>query len=248
MFAFFRDQRWELVYQGTSRRVRISDIRAYLADGSAAAPSFELVALSRTVFQRHLDMMKRKFRELGLMLDIRTITRLEAATLEEFNLPVPEFTPATALRKTPIELMLERTGRSDTNLQLCWQPVVAVFQYATGNFGVSSPYWPSSSNPRNQRPKATGATYRDFQPEIVFGYVAAHELGHVFDLRHEGHDGAEHIMYTADRGANLDIATIRTLVEFVLLGGEPRFTLGDVRTAWRWITTTAADCLPQDDE
>jgi hypothetical protein len=241
----FKDQRWTLVYRDTSRRVSLADLRDYLNDDPGEVPEFELMAIERSVFERHLDIMKRSFRTLGLRLEMEPMERLEVSDPVEFNLTrQPNTRP---FPKSSVELMLERTGRDDQNLQLCWQPVVAVFQYEEGLFGLAMPIWPNSSRPRLSRDKATGATYRDFQPEIVFGYVAAHELGHVFGLQHEGHDGVEHIMYTAAEDADLDSVTVRTLTEFILLGGEPRFTAADVRTAWTWITQVADGCLPEEE-
>ncbi len=77
----------------------------------------------------------------------------------------------------------------------------------------------------------------------LFETVLAHEMGHCFSIKHQGHDGMESIMFTLDKTEDLNPVTIGTVVEYVMMGGEPRFTLQDAKDAWNWILTEAIECL-----
>jgi hypothetical protein len=85
-------------------------------------------------------------------------------------------------------------------------------------------------------------TFRDSLPEFAFQWVLIHELGHYFGLKHEGHDGFGHIMWTPDPLADLDTWTTSSVVEF-LISGEPQFTPDDAFQTWSWILTNAWRCL-----
>ncbi|WP_218038921.1 hypothetical protein, partial [Acrocarpospora pleiomorpha] len=71
-----------------------------------------------------------------------------------------------------------------------------------------------------------------------------HEMGHYWGLNHKnragGSRGFDEIMYTFSSG---DLVSGSAFYEFLLGGGEPRFTLDDARTTWKWITTDAAESL-----
>jgi hypothetical protein len=99
----------------------------------------------------------------------------------------------------------------------------------------------SWSRPSDIHP--SGVSFRDRVPEQIYRYVLVHELGHYLGLDHAGHDGAHLIMFTADPGEGLTLVTPSTLFEYLLLTGEPRFTVDDARTAWAWIASTARECL-----
>jgi len=87
-------------------------------------------------------------------------------------------------------------------------------------------------------------SFRDRTPEYVFRWVLIHELGHYFGLDHIGHDGLENIMFTLnDPAANLTPVTGDTVAEYLVFSGEPRFTLGDARLVWDWLTANALDCI-----
>jgi hypothetical protein len=68
-------------------------------------------------------------------------------------------------------------------------------------------------------------------------------MGHCFSLRHDGHDGMEHIMYTMEESEDLDAITVGTFIEYIMMGGEPYFTLQDGKDAWTWIFQEAFECL-----
>ena len=68
-----------------------------------------------------------------------------------------------------------------------------------------------------------------------------HETGHYWGLDHAGHDGIEFVMFSPRESTSS--VTGGTVAEYLLMSGEPRFTLDDARTAWDWITTTAANSV-----
>jgi hypothetical protein len=89
-------------------------------------------------------------------------------------------------------------------------------------------------------------TYRNRSPDFVFRWVLIHEMGHYWGLNHENQAsaalrGLDEIMFTWADGA---FPTSSAFIEYLLLGGEPRFTQSDAVTVWSWITTDAASVLP----
>jgi hypothetical protein len=126
-----------------------------------------------------------------------------------------------------------RTGADD----LCTIPSLAIFRYEGDTVnGLASWFRPPPPSP-------SGVTFRDRTPEWIFRYVLVHELGHYLGLDHAGHDGAHLIMYTNAQAAGLEVVTPATVAEYLLLTGEPRFTVEDARATWAWLTANARACL-----
>jgi len=214
---------YELVYKDTDYRVAIGDIRAYLADGPDAAPEFELIAGNSRVFKDMLLVATRKMRQMAIHLECKPLDRLEITRAERI------ITDAMLL---PLAMRIQ----SSLGLrEICDLPAVIVFGYEPQKFGLASVYW--IDGPR----MATAATVRTSFMAHLFGTVLAHEMGHCFSIKHDGHDGMENIMYTM--GADLDAVTVGTFIEYIMLGGEPCFTLQDGKDAWTWILEKAFECL-----
>jgi hypothetical protein len=131
-------------------------------------------------------------------------------------------------------------------------------------FGMTSAFDPplestgtTNRDTPNYFPKYTGVTYRSLSPEAVFRWTVAHELGHYIGLLHtkwgvplKGPDDPvnpsdrrsfDEIMFSPSSG-RLDPGSV--LFEFLVAGGEPRFTVGDARQTWNWITTKGRSLLP----
>jgi len=228
---FFNHGRLDVVYEGTSRSVSYSDIRLYLAGEDV--PDFVVISVKRKIFDKQIKMARKKARQLGLKFQWDNYQLFTINTVEQFILP------DSGARAIVSDVMGGGVPRN-----YCSLPMVCVFGYEAGNFGLASADWLSDTpNPRFH----IGATWRDFQPELVFLTVPIHEAGHCFDLRHEGHDGADNIMFTAASDAGLTLVTIQTVAEFLALGGEPQFTVDDARNAWKWIVAKAPECLPRED-
>jgi len=217
---------WRLVYVGTEYRVSVGDIRAYLADGPTASPEFVLVAGDKRVFKDMLLVARRKMRQMAIELDVRPLDTFEINSRDEMFIPNDDATPLASRITSSL-------GLSD----ICDLPGVVVFGYRPTHFGLASVFWLGGTR------QATAATVRASFMTHLFGTVLAHEMGHCFSLRHEAHDGMENIMFTLDPSEDLTAITGETVVEFVMIGGEPRFTLQDGMDAWRWILTEAIECV-----
>ncbi len=229
----------ELVYRDTSLRVSLGDIRAYLNGSDDDAPEFQLVAGSKEVLKQMLAVAKRKFREMAIYLDWGPVQTVELAN--EGERAIVSLTPMADRITTALGLR-----------DICDLPAILAFGYSPQRFGLASVFW------RGQPRVTTAASVRTSVMTHVFGTVLAHEMGHCFSLCHAGHDGMEHIMYTSAAGGrncgvadpdepvggDLEPVTGATVVEYLLAGGEPRFTLEDGRDSWRWILVEARECLP----
>lgn len=217
---------WRLVYKDTAYRVAIGDIRAYLDDGPNAAPEFELVAGDKRVFKDMLLVAARKMRQMAIELEIHPLDTFEIQSRDEMFIPNDDVTPLAA-----------RITNDRSLSDICDMPGVVVFGYDPHHFGLASVFWLGG------RRAPTAATVRSSFMAHLFGTVLAHEMGHCFSLKHAGHDGMENIMFTLDESEDLTAVTGATVVEYVMVGGEPRFTVLDGKNAWTWILTQAAECL-----
>lgn len=214
---------YRLVYKDTEYRVSVGDLRAFLAEGPDAAPEFVLVAGDKRVFKDMLLVAKRKMRQMAIELDVKHLNLFEVQSAEVI---IADAEPL-ATRMTAV------LGIRD----ICDLPGIIVFEYDPKHFGLASVFWLGGTR------TATAATVRTSFMAHLFGTVLAHEMGHCFSIKHEGHDGMENIMFTLDKSEDLDVITQGTVIEYVLLGGEPYFTLQDGKDAWTWILTEAIECL-----
>ena len=220
---------WEAVYAGTQVPVTRRDIDFFLSDGPTAVPPFRVYAVELGLYERHLEVARRKGYEIGIEFTWSGIHDYPVANADEF--PFEEAAQST---------ILTRFGRTGGGVDdLCQVPALAIHRYLdrpTGN-GLASWFRP----PADSGP--SGVSFRDRTPEYVFRWVLIHELGHYFGLDHTGHSGLEHIMYTNDPAAGLSPVTGDTVAEYIVFSGEPHFTLDDARRVWDWLTTTAIDCV-----
>jgi len=220
---------WEAVYGNTQVSVTRRDIDLFLSDGPMAVPPFRVYAVKNAVYERHLDVARRKGYELGLEFTWGRIQDYAVSNADEF--PFNGSVQGT---------ILTRLGRSGGGADdLCQVPALAIHRYLnrpTGN-GLTSWFRP----PVDTGP--SGVSFRDRTPEYVFRWVLIHELGHYFGLDHGGHSGLENIMYTNDPDEGLTPVTGGTVAEFIVFSGEPHFTLDDARRVWDWLTTTAIACV-----
>jgi hypothetical protein len=214
---------YELVYKDTDYRVSVGDIRAYLREGPEAAPEFVLIAGNKRTFKDVLEVATQKLRQMAINLDRRPLGTFEIYAEERI------LSSATPIARRITNVM----NLSD----ICDLPAVLVFGYDPRHFGLASAYWIDGDR------VPTAATIRISFMTYLFGTVLAHEMGHCFSLKHNGHDGMENIMYTMEDEAGLDPITGKTIIEYLIVGGEPRFTLRDSKDAWTWILTKALDCL-----
>lgn len=229
---------YRLVYPNSSLRVTLGDIRAFL-NGADDVPEFHLIAGDKDTFKDMLVVAKRKFATMAIKLRWKTVDTFVINA--ESERVIANATPL-------IQRITDNRGLRD----ICDLPAVLVFGYNPSRFGLASVYW------RGGTRTVTGATVRSSFMTRVFGTLLAHEMGHCFSLCHTGHDGVEHIMYTSAQNGNncgvvepgappltgsLQPVTGMTVIEYIFLGGEPRFTLQDGRDAWDWILDEARECI-----
>jgi hypothetical protein len=93
--------------------------------------------------------------------------------------------------------------------------------------------------------EGSGVIYRDVWPQIVFGHVLQHEIGHYVGLCHFGHNPAN-IMWTYRLGSRTVFAW-RSICGFYR-DSEPRFSLDDARNCWRFLVDEMPHCLAPDVE
>ena len=236
----------EAVYTGTQSRVSYFDLKRFLDEGPDAVPPFNVYPMKLQRFEQILHITKLKGYQLGLEFSWDEIRDFP---ITSDNDPKMQFVP---MDQDVHEEVFTDFPRNGVNDPLCHVPVLALFRYLDDDpsFGLTSwfrppPYETLCSGPGDSSSKyvsKSGVSFTDRPPQFVFSTVLAHELGHYFGLCHDGHDGLEYIMY-APAEAKKDF-TGHTLLEFLLLSGEPSFTNGDVKEVWRWLTNVAADtCL-----
>jgi hypothetical protein len=233
----------EVVYAGTSLHVSYADLETFLRDGPGSVPEFHVFAITRAKFRTHLETASRKAAALGVRLFFPVIDGIQATSRDHVPLNASEQTPPG----DPVQQALfQRLGRTGVNDDLSLIPSISHFHYvpnANGNelFGLTSWFRPSDKDAR-----MSGVTYRNRTPDWGFRFVLVHELGHYWGLDHKDRNlndrSLDQIMYAPSTGVGIDAAAV---LEYLLLSGEPRFTLDDARTAWDWITGDgAASLLP----
>lgn len=224
---------YRLVYKDTDYRVSLGDLRAYLKQGRGIVPEFELISIRKRVFEDMLRVADRKLRQIAIHLEFAPLDRYEMNDKEWILRDTNNNGDADI---NPLDANVTNQLGLSKNCDL---PAVIVFGYEPQHFGLASQTGLQWNGP------GTIATVRSSLMAHLFGTVLAHEIGHTFSLKHAGHDGVEHIMFTDAESASLQNVTVNTFVEYILLGGEPHFTLEDGKNAWRnWVLGWAKDCLP----
>jgi hypothetical protein len=241
--AIFNQPEGEVVYAGTDVRVSYADLETFLRDGPGSVPEFHVFAITRAKFRIHLDTVRRKTNALGIRLFFPTIDSIQATSSSHIPLNVGEtMPPGDGVQKNLFGVM----GRTGANDNLAVIPSISHFHYVLDSngrelFGLTSWFRPSIKDAG-----ISGVTYRNRSPDWVFRFVLAHEMGHYWGLNHTNRAGAnrslDEIMYAPSTGVGLSASAV---FEYLFLGGEARFTTGDARTVWDWITTDgAASLLP----
>jgi hypothetical protein len=234
----FNEPVGEVVYAGTELRVSYADLETYLNDDSTEAvgdvPEFRVYPIIRAHFQTHLELSRRKAPTIGVQLAY-DIGELRASRTSDVPLQ------AGLDDDTAQQSLFERMGRTGTpEDDLAVIPAVSHFHYIRGSDGANGEIFGLTTwwRPSNKEIGKSGVTYRNRKPEWVFSWVLIHEFGHYWGLDHREDRDLSEIM----QRQNYDI-NIKMLTEFLLLGGEPRFTHQDALDAWKWITTDGADSL-----
>ena len=226
----------EVVYAGTDVRVSYVDIDTYLDEGPDSVPEFQVFPLNRIKFRDYLEIARKKARFIGVQLTYPSIGSLQITKPEWIPLQAGESNDA--VQQSIFRDFFGRAGAATDNLSTL--PTLAHFHYlpqppAGELFGLTTWFRPSIGES-----KPSGITFRNLALAWVFRWVPIHEMGHYWGLNHNpGARGPDEIMFTLSEGT----LTFSMFYEFLLLGGEPRFTFDDIETVWTWITVDAKDSL-----
>jgi hypothetical protein len=243
----------EVVYAGTDLRVSYADLDTYLDEGPDSVPEFHVFPISRAKFTDYLEIARKKARFIGVQLTFPSIESFQIVKTEWIPLEAGEDNrisppPGTFNNQVQQTIFRDFFGRNGVIADdLSTLPALAHFHYETSGkelFGLTAWFRPSLDppSPGNQsQAQASGVTSRNRTPSWVFRWVLIHEMGHYWGLDHiDGTRGLDEIMFSMSTGAGV---TGSTVYEFLLLGGEPRFTFDDLNTTWAWITADAKGSL-----
>ncbi len=223
--------RGEVVYAGTDLKVSYADLSRFLDEGVEAAPAFNVYPITKAVFTRYLYIARRKSQQLGIKLYWNSIDELPIEKPDQVQFMIANGGSGV---QSLLEQQLARFGRTGNNDDLSQIPNLAVFNFSPNNFnGITSWFRPPLTDAK------TGIAFKDRFPEFAFRWVLIHELGHYWGLNHHG--GLESIMFTPNDSPTP--VTPETVLEYLLLSGEPNFNLQDARDTWSWITKTASKSL-----
>jgi hypothetical protein len=248
------------------------ELGTYLSTRGAEGPKFIVLCMRDGVLETKLRAAELKGRELGLMPqwteETQAVSLAEHIKHKGFDTHVASTSLVCFLvdvihrrAKVRVKNGTERecnatgavTDETDALDDLCTPVAVGVFRYTDGLRGISACLKGSSCQ---QTHNASGATFIDNKPDIVWKYVAIHELGHYFGLCHVA--GIDRIMFTpkGPEGQSLNwwealkrSFTWWTLPKLLLTKGEPTFTLDEAMQAWDYIIEHfPAHCLGAEGE
>ena len=227
------------------------ELNTYLTSRGVQGPKFIVLCMRDGVLRTKLRAAEVKGREIGLMP--KWTEETQAVTLPQHikhngfdtsraAISLVSFLADVILRKKKIRNPPPPNGdgvvtdKTEALSDLCTPVAVGIFRYTDGLRGISACL---EGSPCGQHTHdASGVTFIDNKPDIVWKYVPIHELGHYFGLCHV--HGADRIMYCPreDKGwwNKLKGAfTWRTLYSLILIKGEPSFTLDEGMEAWDYI-------------
>lgn len=223
-----------------------SELDTYLSSRGAEGPKFIVLCMRDGVLTTKLRAAELKGRELGLMPqwkeETQEVTLAEHMKHKGFDTGVE----SPLLVRFLIDIIKRKAKVRDASgvvidetealHDLCTPVAVGVFRYTDNLRGIAACLKGSSCQDLHD---ASGVTFIDNKPDIVWKYVPIHELGHYFGLCHV--DGVDRIMYSPRNNSWFDWWTLPKLL---YTKGEPSFTLDEAKQAWDYIVAHfPAHCL-----
>jgi hypothetical protein len=226
-----------------------SELDTYLSSRGARGPTFFVLCMRDGVLKTKLRAAELKGRELGLMPqwmeETKPVTMPQHIKHKGFDTGAA----SNSLVQFLVDIVGRQTGEPNALQDLCTPVAAGVFRYTDTLRGIAA-CLKGSSCQRTHR--ASGVTFIDNKPDIIWKYVPIHELGHYFGLCHV--DGVDRIMYSPRehkgwwnklKGA----FNWWTLPKMLYTKGEPSFTLGEAKQTWDYIVAHfPAHCLGGDAE
>jgi hypothetical protein len=215
------------------------ELSTYLSSRGAEGPKFIVLCMRDGVLKTKLRAAGLKARELGLMPQwtekTQEVTLAEHIKHNGFDTNIA----SSSLVRFLIDIINRTSSQVDepgARAELCTPVAVGVFRYTDKLRGIAACLKGSSCQ---QTHDASGVTFIDNKPDIVWKYVPIHELGHYFGLCHV--DGVDRIMYSSKQNSWIDWWTLPKLL---LTKGEPSFTLDEGMQTWDYIIENfPARCL-----
>ena len=215
------------------------ELDLYISSRGTEGPKFIILCMRDGVLDTKLKATSEIGREIGLM------PQWEKSTIEvtQPNHIVHNGFDTTSASSSLVSFLIEVIDRKNKTIDdpgaikdLCTPVVVGVFKYTDTFRGIAACLLGSDAcqSPHN----ASGVTFIDNKPDIVWKYVPIHELGHFFGLCHV--DGLDRIMYSSKQNTWFKLATVPNL----LLHGEPKFTFKEAKSTWDYIVEHySGNCL-----
>ena len=206
-----------------------SELEKYLETRGAEGPKFIVLCMRDKVLDTKLNAFSEKARELGLIpnWETKTIEVISASHIVHngFDTNIA----SSSLVNFLIEIIERKNINNDEPgaiKDLCNLVAVGVFRYTDTLRGIAACLKGSSCQTTHF---ASGVTFIDNKPDIVWKYVPIHEIGHFFGLCHV--DGLDRIMFSPKQNSWFKLRTFPNL----LLHGEPKFILNEAKQAWDYI-------------
>jgi hypothetical protein len=239
--SFWRRSRPQLI--GDSGDITAGDLDAWVAQGGVGrnVKQFRLFCMELGVFQDRLQTTKRKAEDLAIFFNW---TSSDVQLVRGDQVLVDDRAFIQFLASSPFNRH-SRTDLPTAISELCEPLVIGVFRYQDESLnGLSAHLFDATcvSGDRFRGDGATAASFKDRLPDFVWQWVPIHELGHTFGLCHV--DGLDHIMYTAAPAENKSWWDWSVLPNYLLVSGEPGFTLEEQKKTWDYIIANfSPECL-----
>jgi hypothetical protein len=234
-----------------SGTISAADLDTYVAMGGVGpgVKQFSLFSMSKADLQSRLDVATMHGPELGLKLQW-TIVDMRVTSADEILLDAVTNGKFAQVLTMPPFSRHDTTDMAKATMELCMPMAIGAFGFADDSFNGISAHLAGATcieadaNGSFDFPPngVTGCAFRFRQPDVIFKYVAAHELGHTFGLCHAS--GGLRIMYTAAKLEKKSAFSWSALLQLWTNGVEAGFTLDEGKRVWDYIVMNfGTQCL-----